>query len=95
MTQKRFDNIINQLTTSDFNWKASKNHQQCLKLKQSKAKLNTHYVSEYISFYILGEGVIQSIMGNLKVDSHEQSAIAFWQDTSRQCFNHVPLLVTG
>lgn len=95
MPQKRFDNVINQLTTSDFNWKASKNHQQCLKLKQSKAKLNTHYVSEYILFYILGEDVIQSKMGNPEMDSHEESATAFWQDTSRQCFNRVPLLGTG
>lgn len=58
-----------------------------------KAKVNSYYVLEYILFYIWEEGVIQSIMRNPKIDYYEESAIDFWQDTSRQWFNHVPLLV--
>lgn len=65
-----------------------------LQMSKVKAKLNSHYVSEYILFYIWEEGVIQSIMRNPKIDSYEESAIDFWKDISRQSFNHVPLLVT-
>lgn len=65
-----------------------------LQMPKVKAKLNSHYVLEYILFYIWEEGVIQSIIRNPKIDSYEESAIDFWQATSRQNFNHVPLLVT-
>ena len=65
-----------------------------LQMPKVKAKLNLHYVSEYILFYIWEEGVIKSIIRNPKIDSYEESAVDFWQDTSRKSFNHLPLLVT-
>lgn len=38
---------------------------------------------------------MKSILGNPKIDSQEELAVDFWQDTSRQCFNNVPLLASG